>query len=191
MKKIILVLGFLAFVNFVGCSSGCLVITPPDVHMTGEKTVIENQIVGQYKELEKDVWVISSVNSSFGGDSQLGKKSIGNKQLYIAMEVRAYNQKAVRDYKDRLLVGETNDGLLKIMSKKGLDKAEVTKLESIVAEENRSRKEIFSLSLQLSKKRTPTKDELDAFAREFADEQRAMAKSGDWIENKNGSWVKK
>ena len=191
MKRVIIVfIGFIVAVNFTGCSSGCLVIAPPDIHMTGQKTVIERQIVGEYKELEKDAWIISSVNNSLGGNSQSGSQVV-NRKLYVAMQVREFNKKAIRGYKDKGIVGETSEGLLKVMSKKGLSKPDVTKLNAIVKEENRTRNEIFTISLTMIKKNDISKEEIKAFGREFADEQRALAKTGDWIQMKNGSWVKK
>ena len=63
-----------------GCasSSSCISIVPPPVNLTGEKTSVERQIVGDYEEIEKDAWAISSVKTSVSDTRQEGSYAVSD-----------------------------------------------------------------------------------------------------------------
>ena len=65
MRFLVITILLIPLYSLTGCSSGpsCITVTPPKVNMTTEKTAIERQIIGEYRELEKDAWAISSART--------------------------------------------------------------------------------------------------------------------------------
>ena len=93
MKKsiIIIISAVISLSLYAGCSSGpsCITVVPPTINLTGEKTVIERQIVGDYRELEKDAWSISSVKTTTGKSASQGQIS-GDPEIVKAVKIRDY-----------------------------------------------------------------------------------------------------
>lgn len=195
MKKIILAVFFAAILlSLTGCSysPGCCVIVPPKPVITGEKTVIENQIVGEYRELEKDAWTVSSVKTTTGRKNASGRMT-GDPELFKYMKVREFHNRKIRGYKGEGALGEENTGYIRYMETKKYESSPAEKklLMTVIEEENRARKGIFSRSIYLSKGSEPDKGELESFAKGFAEEQRGLAAKDEWIQENSGTWVRK
>ncbi|HOP64541.1 MAG TPA: DUF1318 domain-containing protein [Spirochaetota bacterium] len=196
MKRIILtaIITAIACYAFTGCKStpSCLTVVPPEINLTGEKTVIERQIVGDYMELEKDAWTVSSVRTTVArkkGDSNLS----GDQEIIKAIKAREFHADRIRDYKTEGVIGETAEGYISYIPGHSYEKsAELKKvLLTIIDEENSARKNIFTRTLSKSGKKTPSDSEVKSFGRMFADEQRALAQKGDWIQDNSGKWTRK
>ena len=196
--KIILTI-FMVTTIFTGCKTSeatrpsCCLIKVPDITLTGEKTAIERQIIGDYKELEKDAWIVSSVKTSVQKGEGSSGVSGGDMELLRAMKIRELHEPKIRDYKDEGAIGETNNGLIvyKKTSKYEKDKGLKKILSIVIEEENEARKTIFKRSLINSGVEKPTKEEISSFGEVIAEEQRAMAKKDDWIQEKSGRWTRK
>ncbi len=196
--KIILTIAIIATV-FTGCKTSeatrpsCCLIKVPDITLTGEKTAIERQIIGDYKELEKDAWTVSSVKSSIQKGEGSSGVSGGDMELLRAMKVRELHEPKIRKYKDEGAIGERNNGLIvyKKTSKYEKDRGQKRILSIVIEEENKARKTIFKRSLIGSGVEKPAEDEISSFSEVIAEEQRAMAKKNDWIQEKSGRWIKK
>jgi len=199
-KFIIITAVAIASAIAAGCSStpSCINIVPPNVNLTGEKTVIERQIVGDYMELEKDAWTVSSVKTTAGRKNISGKMS-GDPELFKFMKVREFHFDKIKEYKSESAVGEGNTGYIQYMETKKYESSPAEKkiLSTVIEEENRARKEIFSRSIFLSKNAdsqkdgAPQKEEIDSFGRAFAEEQRGLAGRDEWIQEKSGKWARK
>jgi len=178
----------------IGCSStpSCLSIVPPNVNLTGEKTVIERQIVGDYMELEKDAWTISSVKTSVGRKNASGKMS-GDPELFKYMKVREFHYDKIKEYKSEGALGEGNAGYIQYMETKKYESSPAEKkiLLIVIEEENRARREIFNRYMFLSKGVEPNKAEIDTFGKLFAEEQRGLASKDEWIQINSGKWERK
>ena len=177
----------------IGCATSgipsCLEISPPEISMTGEKTVIERQIVGDYRELEKDAWIISSVKTNSGKGKGIYEK---DKVLFKAMKIRDDLRDRIRVYKKEGVVGEGNDGYLKYIGtpRYSKDKKLKGKLDAVVKQENEARKMIFVRTLTKSTGK-PSEKDIAAFGVKFAEEQRAVAEKNDWIQDTSGKWERK
>ena len=56
---------------FLFMAMGCA-IRAPEVHVTGEKTALEREVIGTYHEMEEDTWMIASTRSTKGeGDVKI------------------------------------------------------------------------------------------------------------------------
>ena len=99
-KNLILILVF--------CVSGCVII-PPKFQLTGERTLVEKQIAGEYRELEEDAWIVSTMKTNL--DSEKNEGSSGDSDSLSA--VRIMNQERISSYKAEGAVGESFFGTLK------------------------------------------------------------------------------
>ncbi len=185
-----------AAVVITRCSSmpSCCVISSPKITLTGDKTAIERQIVGDYRELEKDSWVISSVKTTVqrsGGGA--GTAVAGDREIFAAMKIREFHRDKVRKYKDRGLLGEANSGYVLYIKSDQVekDKKEKDLVLMIVENENSARKQIFTRTLFKSKNKQPSDDEILSFGKVFAQEQRALSQKNDMMQDETGRWVKK
>ena len=189
---IIIATALVAF--FVKCSSApsCINIVPPDVILTGEKTVVERHLVGDYMELEKDAWTVSSVKTVVAKKSSSGKIA-GDPELLKYIKVRDFHYDKIKEYKTEGALGETSTGLIKYMETKKYESSPAEKkiLLTLVEEENKARQEIFSRSVLISKGSEPNKGEIESFAKGFAEEQRSLASKDEWIQENSGKWIRK
>ena len=195
MKKIILLIFIsMVFYSFTGCKSypSCCLIVPPAINLTGEKTVIERQIIGDYMELEKDSWTLSSIKTTTGNKNISGRIS-GDPELFKFIKVREFHYDKIKEYKSEGAIGEANSGYIKYMETKKYESSPAEKkiLLTVIDEENLARSEIFSRSLFISKGTEPAKSEIDSFGRAFAEEQRGLALKDEWIQENSGNWGRK
>ena len=180
---------------FWGCSSSssCISIVPPAVNLTGEKTSVERQIVGDYEEIEKDAWAVSSVKTASGSAQSGGGIMVGDQELLSALKIREFHRAKIRLYKDAGAVGEDYNGLLayRPLEKYEGNKAEKDILFEVIANENGARRTIFIRSLVVQGKEKPGEEDVRIFARAFADEQSHNARKNDWIQEASGKWKRK
>ncbi len=176
-----------------GCSStseipSCCWIAPPDINLTGQKTVIERQIVGEYRELEKEAWVVSSVKTGISS-----KGGARDEEIFQAFRTRDEARDQVRKFKDEGAVGEANTGLLGYIgtSEYNRDPGKKKALLSVMEKENGARRTIFRRTLVKAGVENPTAEQTAALGRKFAEEQRAFAKVNDWIQEAGGTWVRR
>ena len=199
MKKNVVAIALACIACIVVCMSGCtssgciqdmpscLEIYPPAINITGEKTALERQLIGEYHELEQDAWVTSTVMTPSKGNRKAVINADG--ELLNAIQIRELNSDIIRLYKDRGLIGEQNNGYIAIVDEKKLQSLqESDAIRTIVQQENNARSIIFVKSSGATKS---NETKAIQFAVEFAKEQHAKAKKGDWIQNNDGRWVKK
>ncbi|MDY6967330.1 MAG: DUF1318 domain-containing protein [Spirochaetota bacterium] len=184
-----------------GCSSSipflkdmpsCCLISPPKIHLTGEKTVVERQIVGDYRELEKDSWAVSSVKTNV--QRSKGMTITGqDKDLLLAYKIREFHEEKIRKNKDEGAIGEENSGFIAYiqMSKYENNKDLKKLLMKLIQEENKARNTIFKRTLLESGIQEVKEEQISAFGKRFAEEQRAMARKGDWVQDITGKWIRK
>ena len=190
-KTFVFVIVIFAIGGFVSCATApsCLIIAPPAINMTGPKTAIERQIVGEYRELDENSWMVSSVKTFSRGDSSDQIDS----QLLAAFAVRNRLSDSIAEYKREGAIGEAITGHVAYIPSDAYERnsSRKTTLLNVVREENAARNIIFRRSLYLSKNSEPTQAEIDAFGRSFAEEQAAKASKGEMIQDKSGAWRRK
>ncbi len=191
-KKISAILILAAGPFIWGCSStpSCLNVVPPKVNLTGEKTVIERQIIGDYEEIEKDAWAVSSVKRPSTGTEPEVKKTADSEMLK-AMNIREKNLPIIRDHKNSGALGESNKGYLSYIKNEKYESNRLLKnqLLDLIKSENSARKTIFTRATLTGGK--PDEAKASAFGAEFSRELQALAQKNDWIQNNEGNWVRK
>jgi len=165
---------------------------PPSLNLTSDKTVVERQIIGDYMELEKDAWIVSSVKTTCS-TGRGASDMTGDPELLKAERVRSFHAERLASYKSEGAAGEGNDGFVAYMKsgKYETDAAQKKIILAVIDEENSARRIIFRRTLFSMNNAEPSAEEVSAFGRLFADEQRSMAARGQWIQEKSGKWVKK
>ena len=175
----------------VSLISGC-VIAPPEIRLTGEKTLVENQIIGEYREIEDDAWSVSSVKT--GVQRQQGARLLSGDDKFVeAMKIRELNAPLVRAYKNEGSVGESAEGFLSYMK---IDKYEKDResrgaLKTLIDDENRARRTVFERSLVSTGTTNPTGSDIALMGRKFAVDEQSRSLVNDWIQGSNGKWQRK
>lgn len=180
----IMMTGFMVIFMMVGCS-----VKAPEVKVTGEKTALENQVIGTYQEIEQDAWTLASVRSTTPGKpAEIPKEK---KKVFEAVQGRKFNKDDIDEFKKAEIVGESNSGMLEIRNHQKLEsdpelKARVTK---IVETENEYRKIIMDRVMVLNESAAQAGDE--TLSRIFSKINQDSSESGTWIQQGDGTWVKK
>lgn len=166
----------------------CSVHTP-EVKITGEKTALENQILGTYNQVKEDVWMIASVRST-NPDSQI-TVSEDKRAVLTAIQNREFNKDDIDEFKRSGVVGENLRGLLEIRPNEQFENdPQYRKLvEEIVSEENQDRATIMHRIIDIN----PSLQQADQAKVEnvFAKLNRESASPGEWIQLPDGQWFKK
>ncbi len=193
MRKITRLLLFLFIITVLSSCSSFIGIVPPKIHITGEKTVIERQIIGEYKELEKDAWVISSIRTTVHRTQGSSTAAASDPELFKAMKIREFHYDKIRSYKDEGALGESNTGYVSYIkiNKYENSASEKNVLLKVIEEENNARRSIFTKAVQNVKNDKPDEDTITGLGKIFADDQADSALKNDWIQNKNGQWQRK
>lgn len=156
---------------------------------TGEKTALENQILGTYNQVKEDVWMVASVRAA-NPDSQI-TISDEKRTVLNAIQNREFNKDDVEEFMREGLVGENARGYLEIRDPQKLaaDTERQRLVEKIVAEENRDRQIIMQRIIDIN----PSIESADLAEVEkaFANVNRENARPGAWIQLPTGEWVKK
>ena len=94
----------------------------------------------------------------------------------------------IQNYKDKKILGESNEGLLDVRSTVGLDGKQVSSLQKTVKEENNDRMTIYREIVQLNNMSSAEIKKVQAGAAKIS---RKLAKTGEWIQNDDGTWQAK
>jgi uncharacterized protein YdbL (DUF1318 family) len=163
-------------------------VQAPEVRVTGGKTALEREVVGTYHRLEEDTWMIASTR--FKRDDEV-KISPEKRRVLDALQQQKFNKDDIDEFKIKEFVGESNEGFLVIRDSEQLkNDLEVMKLvKEIVEEENRDRNIIIARVIELNDtlKKAEKKEVYAIFARMHQEN----SPESTWIQESDGTWVKK
>ena len=196
MRKFYLAVIILSIYFCQGCAStpSCCLISVPKINLTGQRTVIERQIVGDYKEIEEDAWATSSLQTTVQQSKSKKTAAGGDRELFAAMKIREYHKDRIREYKNEGVIGESFTGYIEYRSVKKYDKDKVLKrrLNSLIKEENYARTTIFKRQYYSANKKEANKLQYKMWGGTyFSKEQEKKSAKGDWLKRKSGRWVQK
>lgn len=180
----IMMMGLLVFFIAAGCS-----VKAPEVKVTGEKTALENQVIGTYQEIEQDAWTLASVRSTTPGkQAEMPKEK---KKVFEAIQGRKFNKDDIDEFKKAEIVGENKLGLLEIRNYPKLesDPELKTRVTKIIETENDYRKIIMDRVMVLNESAAQAGG--DTVSRIFAKINQDSSESGTWIQQEDGNWLKK
>jgi len=164
-------------------------VKAPEVNITGEKTALENQVIGTYQQIEEDVWTLASVRSV--GSKQKVTMSAEKKRVLEAVQGRKFNKDDIEEFLQKGIVGENSQGLLEIRDNSKIEKD--TELQNrvtkIVESENNYRRVIMDRIMLLNEQAADAGDE--TVANIFAGINQDNAAPGSWIQTDGDKWIKK
>ncbi len=177
--KMILVLAVLG----TSCTIGI-----PDIQLTGEKTALQKQVLGEYEELESDDWIIASARLGTQGQAMT---FTGQKQTVLeAIKNQKFRQDEVVELKRDKILGENNEGFLEIVNPDKLDNPEEkARVEQLVKNENADRKIIYERALAVMD--IPVEWSRSKIDSMFAAEKRNQTESGTLVQTFQGEWIEK
>jgi len=189
MKRNISAAALRLIVLFTTATFPACTIHAPEMKFTGEKTALENQILGTYNQVREDVWMVASVRAA-NPDSQI-TLSDEKRAVLTAIQNREFNKDDIDEFKRDGAAGENAKGFLEIRPLPRLESdADYRKLvEEIVAEENRDRQIIMQRIVDINPAVQATG--VTEVEKVFAKLNRDSAKAGEWIQLPEGEWVKK
>ena len=178
------------FFAAVICLSGwyCSVQTP-ELNVTGEKTALENQVLGAYQQIESDTWVIASTRSV--GSTQTQVISEQRQQVLEAVQNRKFNKDEIDELKRDQAVGEDNKGFLAVLplGKYTQDENLRRLVDKLIAEENQDREVIYEriLAINISAAKADEKERDKIFTKLNIDN----SPPGTMIQKADGTWEEK
>lgn len=120
-----------------------------------QKTQLENQILGTFSDLQKDLVLIQSVRGEVQGEAPLPP---AQREALLAMMNRQFNADDVAELKEAGIAGERKDGLLEFFAtdKTRASAAFEASAKRVIDEENHDRtvfiKRVIALNPNLSEK---------------------------------------
>jgi len=172
------------FICLLHCS-----IRVPEVTVTGEMTALEKQILGTYQQLQDESQLIASSRATSRETQPL--VSSEKRKVLQAIKNRKFNQDDIDEFKKLEIVGEKTDGLLEILNPEKMESDPYLQrlVNQVVTEENNDRKiilqRIFNMNENLNEQK---KSQIELI---FARINFENSNSGTWIQNQDGSWIKK
>ena len=182
LKKIILPIIALGFML-----SGCA-IRLPKITATGERTVFENQIVGSYKMIEEEAWMVASLRSDSPDSLQIAEEK---RKVLEAILRQKFNADDIEDFKLAEIAGEKNSGYLTIRDTEynQADSSYRALIDKIVSEENGDRRLIMNRLIELNPE--IAMEERERIGVIYSKMKQESSPKGTWIQNENDEWRKK
>lgn len=157
---------------------GCVTVRPV---VLDRKTELENQILGTFRRLDRELILASSVR----GAAVAARLSPLQREALEAMLNREFNRDDIDALKDKQVVGEGSDGLLKVLVAGG-EAAEAQRVLRLVEQENKDRMVIMRRVIQVDP--TLRDKDLPLVRRIFARLMAQVATPGQRVQQEGGAW---
>jgi len=195
-------ISLLGLVIFSSCKAFINLKIPP-ITITNAQTAAEKQMVGEDRELERDSWLLSSIQSSSNGTQSLGKtpppQYPKDSLEYGHFQRIIYFTPEVKRYKSHGVLGEALGGVLRWNPEAKdspfysiyQDSEKRKKVDSVISQINESRKILLEKQLEREKSKGQSAEDLKNLEQEILETYRKQVQKGEYYENKNGKWEKK
>jgi len=154
--------------------------------LTSQRTALENQVMGAYKELEDELVLSGAARGS-------GSSASSSKPAVIAGQNQMYNIDEIQELKDAGLFGEGLDGYIVKINKKdpsiNVPKVLLDNMETLFQGENRDREVIWRHIIE--ENRNLSIDDLPNIRRTYAKVMQEKSLPGHWYQDESGAWVRK
>ncbi len=159
----------------------------PDIKITGEKTALENQILGEYRKIKEDVWLIASERS---GDKF--NIPVDNSKVLKAVRDRLFYQDDLKEYKVKGVLGGLRSGFITVLKSDKyvqLRQEEQDLVTELKSKENIARKTILERIVELN----PNLSQFDQAEIELSFFKLMLAESPEdsYYQDEESKWVKK
>jgi len=198
--NLILYLVFGTYLLLGNCKALINVKIPP-ITITNAQTAAERQMIGENREIEKDGWLLASIQSSSNGIVS-GNKGYDSKfpkshPAYAHFQRIVYFAPEIKKYKSFGWIGEGLNGILKwnpdnsTWSTKDLDKDKKATIDRILEETNASRQFLVNSELEEKRSKGSNEEELEKTKQSLLDTYQKSTSKGEFWETKPGKWEKR
>jgi hypothetical protein len=158
--------------------------------LTSQRTALENQILGTYKELNDDLIVTNYDKNSNRKDKNPNSVTTSTNETEWSIKNRTFNADDINELKDDAILGEGADGLLALLPKGTGDSANATSgqiklAEALIDEENLDRSRIWNSTVLPedgnASSSAEAKKGLPAIQEAFAREMYTSSPNGRWF----------
>lgn len=165
-----------------------------NVTIIDQRTALENQVLGTYEDIGKDMMLLASVRSidESGKLKEVDPIPKRKKEAIRARQRIEFNKDDIENFKALGCAGENNDGFLAFfeIDKTRQDPQFALFVKTIIQEENDDRKAIMKRIVMMSE--NLNENDLPDVQKIFASLNRDNAKKGEKIQLEDGMWdVKK
>lgn len=177
---------WLVLVFVAGCGGPLVGITVVD-----ERTALENQVLGTYEELNREVLLVASVRyiDPKGKLKKSAKIPPGKKKVIRALQRASFNKDDIDQYKEQGVLGENNQGGITLLSSDKVPTDQLPFVEHLVQEENADREVVMHRIIETNEKLS--KKDFPRVKKMFASLNRDKALAGHMIQAEDGTWTKK
>ncbi|HOX46374.1 MAG TPA: DUF1318 domain-containing protein [Myxococcota bacterium] len=175
----------LALLAGVGCVEA-------SIQVVDERTALENQILGAYEQLDRDLQLVASVRA-VGADGQAQpapRLSDVRQRAVQARQTQQFNRDDLEELKAQGCLGEGLDAMLAARPCAAqAEPATAQRLERLVAAENQARRLLLEFVVTTSP--DLTRADLPQLVEAAARAQREQAAPGTWLQEPGGEWRQK
>lgn len=159
-----------------------------EITLIGEKTSLENQVLGNFSFIGSDKMLMVSIRT-LPDDIRLISDS--QRRAFLAFQNRNYNRDDYERFMDSGIIGEASSGHIVIRASEQLKSDAATRayVERLISEETRDRTIIFQRITEVTE--GLQSDDVVKVQEIFAKKFRNEAKTGWWIQEADGTWVQK
>ena len=180
-------LGYVARISGFILLTGCTF----NFDVTGQRTALENQVMGSYRELDDDLILASSVRAVTPTKRVM---STSRQKGVDAKLNQQFNQDDLAELEDLEILGESSSGAVvllptRVNHKPLSTKAQLELAKQIIDEENRDRASIWQRIIE-SNPNLAAKD-LPQVRKTYANIRRQALRPGQWYQDDDGIWVRK
>lgn len=159
-----------------------------EITLVGEKTSLENQVLGNFSFIGSDKMLMVSIRT-LPDDIRLISDS--QRRAFLAFQNRNYNRDDYERFMDRGIIGETSTGHILLRDTEQVKSDATTRayVERLINEETRDRNIIFQRITEVTE--GLRSDDIAKVQEIFAKKFRNEAKAGWWIQEADGTWMQK
>ncbi len=163
------------------------------IDVVDQRTALENQVLGSYREINGDLLLLASVRSIDRQGRLVPSPPMpeGRKKALRAMQRSAFNKDDIDAFKSEGVLGESLDGYLYYFKTPGMktDPKQAKFAWSLRTEENEDRKVLYKRIVEINE--NFKESDLKKVETIMAGLNRDAAKPGELIQTDSGEWVKK
>ncbi len=177
------------FLSATLCVFGCV---RANIQIVDQRTALENQIIGSYEELSKDLQLLSSVRAVEQDANHPAQQALSKirTQALRARQVQQFIQDDVDSLKAAGCLGESMDAMIRPRPcELSSDPRKARLIVRVTNLENSARKTLMDFIIATSP--NLTSDDRKALANTWASMRIQRAKAGQWVQGPDGKWKKK
>ncbi|MBN2857389.1 MAG: DUF1318 domain-containing protein [Candidatus Delongbacteria bacterium] len=158
----------------------------PDIKITGEKTALENQVMGEYAKVKEDAWMIASERGA--GEIKI---TADRKDIVEAVRDREFYKDDVNEMKIKGIIGENQQGLIELVDIEKMDKLDPVFRNTVMLvleNENKARSLIMQRIIETDVKFNSNPE---VVYESFFNMNLSESPNGTHFRNNKGDWSKK